>query len=162
MSRNEEPSLSHVNISRAHNMYQELPEKNYKAIVNEYCQKNYLPLPEYETDYPDDATGFVAVLSVRGKEYRSKPMSKKIKAEQNAAGKAALDIGLVTIGNGPGGMGSLNGASHSSGGGLVEKPAVNGSATSSLLGRGSVASSISSGRFSARSSGVQEGMYYVH
>jgi dsRNA-specific ribonuclease len=75
----------------------QLPERNYKAMVNEYCQKNYLPLPEYVTEFPDDSTGFVSVLTVCDKEYRSKPMAAKKKAEQNVAGKAALDIGLVTI-----------------------------------------------------------------
>ena len=73
----------------------ELPEKNYKAMVNEYCQKNYQPLPEYETEYSDNATGFVSVLTICGKEYQSKPCGSKKKAEQNVAGIAALDIGLV-------------------------------------------------------------------
>ena len=75
----------------------QLPERNYKAMVNEYCQKNDLPLPEYVTEFPDDSTGFVSVLTMCDKEYRSKPMAAKKKAEQNVAGKAALDIGLVTI-----------------------------------------------------------------
>ena len=75
----------------------ELPEKNYKSIVNEYCQMNYLPLPEYVAQHPDDSTGFVSVLTVHGKEYQSKPHASKKKAEQNVAGIAALDIGLVKI-----------------------------------------------------------------
>ena len=75
----------------------EVPEKNYKSIVNEYCQKNYLPLPEYATQLPDDSTGFVSVMTVHGKEYQSKPHASKKKAEQNVAGIAALDIGLVKI-----------------------------------------------------------------
>ena len=75
----------------------ELPEKNYKAMINEYCQKNYLPLPEYVTEYPDDSTGFVSVFTVCGKEYQSKPRGSKKKAEQNVAGIAALDIGLVKL-----------------------------------------------------------------
>lgn len=74
-----------------------LPEKNYKAIVQEYCQKHYLVMPEYVTEYPSDATGFVSVLTVNGKEYHSKPMSGKKKAEQDAAGRAAVDIGLVKL-----------------------------------------------------------------
>jgi dsRNA-specific ribonuclease len=76
---------------------QKLPEGNYKAIVNEYCQKNYQELPQYTTEYPDDATGYVSELSVCGKVYRSKPMPSKKKAEQDAAGRAALDMGLVSI-----------------------------------------------------------------
>ena len=79
--------------TRAHDV--ELPEKNYKAMVNEYCQKNYKPLPEYVTEWPADATGFVSVLTICGKEYQSKPCGSKKKAEQNVAGIAALDIGLV-------------------------------------------------------------------
>lgn len=86
---------------RTHNI--ELPEKNYKAIMNEYCQKNYLPLPDYVTEYASDSTGFVAVLTVCDKEYRSKPRASKKKAEQNVAGIAALGLGLVTIDEGGGG-----------------------------------------------------------
>lgn len=160
-SRNDDRgSLSHANSSRAHNsMNHELPEGNYKAMVNEYCQKNYLPLPEYETDYPEDATGFVSVLTVCDKEYRSKPMAAKKKAEQNAAGKAALDIGLVKIDrdtrNGP----MTSGASCTSGARLVDKSAVNGSPTSSMLGGESPMGSVSNGRFFARSA-VPEGRLY--
>ena len=74
-----------------------LPEKNYKSIVNEYCQKNYLPLPEYVTECTDDFTGFVSILIVHGKEYQSKTCASKKKAERNVAGIAALDIGLLKI-----------------------------------------------------------------
>ena len=83
--------------TRAGDIDVQLPEQNYKAVVNEYCQKHYLPLPEYVTEFPADSTGFVSVLTVCDKEYRSKPMAAKKKAEQNAAGKAALDLGLVTF-----------------------------------------------------------------
>ena len=92
--------------TRAHDI--ELPEKNYKAIVNEYCQKNYLPLPEYETEHADNATGFVSVLTICDKEYRSKPHGSKKKAEQNVAGIAALDIGLVKINEREGREGPVN------------------------------------------------------
>ena len=74
-----------------------LPDKNYKAILNEYCQKHYLPLPEYSTEYPESSLGYIAVVDVCGKQYRSTVQMAKKKAEQNAAGKAALDLGLVEL-----------------------------------------------------------------
>ena len=109
-TRNSPPLSDHSIRSRS----AELPDKNYKAIVQEYCQKNYLPLPEYAMEY---SRGFVSVVTVCGNEYRSKPMGTKKKAEQNAAGMAALDMGLVTIseseGRGARGQAnsSVNGAS---------------------------------------------------
>ena len=97
--RSDHHSLSSLTAAatRASDINAQLPEQNYKAMVNEYCQKHYLSLPEYVTEFPDDSTGFVSVLTLCDKEYRSKPMAAKKKAEQNAAGKAALDLGLVTI-----------------------------------------------------------------
>ena len=91
----------------------ELPEKNYKAMISEYCQSKYLPLPEYVTEYPDDSTGFVSVLTVCGKEYRSKPRGSKRKAERNVAGIAALDIGLVKLNEREGEEGSSVGEGSS-------------------------------------------------
>ena len=106
--------------TRAHDI--ELPEKNYKEMVNKYCQKNYLlPRPEYVTELSDDTIGFVSVLTVCGKTYRSKPCGSKKKAEQNVARIAALDIGLVKINERKGGEGPLKSSvtnSSSSLGGL--------------------------------------------
>ena len=79
--------------SGAHDI--QLPENNYKAILNEYCQKHYLALPEYTTEYPENSTGYIAVVTVCESEYRSTPHMAKKKAEQNAAGRAALELGLV-------------------------------------------------------------------
>ena len=101
----------------------ELPENNYKAMVNEYCQKSYQPLPEYVTEYPDDSTGFVSVLTVCGKEYQSKPRGSKKKAEQNVAGIASLDIGLVKINDREGGEGPVNGRGSSLGDGFPDRRA---------------------------------------
>lgn len=75
----------------------DLPPANYKAILNEYCQKHYIPLPQYETEYPEDSTGYIAVVKVCGKEYCSTVEMAKKMAEQKAAGKAALDLGLVKV-----------------------------------------------------------------
>ena len=149
----------------------ELPEGNYKPMINEYCQKNYLPLPEYDTEYPDDARGYVAVLTVNGKEYRSKPCPAKKKAEQDAAGRAALDIGLVSL---DGGGGSRGGGSLASGlgsyspangsvSGLQRSRFTNGATSShsypssSLVGGGA---SPRTSRFSARTAAVPESKFY--
>ena len=75
----------------------DLPAANYKAMLNEYCQKHYQPLPQYETEYPEDSTGYIAVVKVCGKEYCSTVEMAKKMAEQKAAGKAALDLGLVKV-----------------------------------------------------------------
>ena len=128
-------------------------------MMNEYCQKHYLPLPEYETDYASDSIGFVSVLNVCDKEYQSDSKSTKKKAEQNAAGKAALDIGLVKMDDLEARIGSpspgtsrigsrslVNGSVCSSGVGLVDRSAVITNTTSLLSGE--VKSSFSS-RFSA-------------
>ena len=109
-------------------------------MVNEYCQKHNLPLPEYETDYASDSIGFVSVLNACDKEYQSDSKSTKKKAEQNAAGKAALDIGLVKMDELEARIGSPSlGTSR-----IGSQSLVNGSVCSS----GEVKSSFSSG-FSA-------------
>ena len=127
----------------------ELPERNYKAILHEYCQKNYLPLPEYVTEYPDDSIGFVSVLIVSGKEYRSKPCGSKKKAEQNVAGIAALDIGIVKI----------NEISREG----EEGPVIGSSATGSIgtSSVGGLGSSVGS-RFSNRRATVSESEFILH
>ena len=79
--------------SKAHNI--QLPEMNYKAILNKYCQKHYLVIPEYKTKCHKNSTGYIAMVTVCGKEYRSTAHASKKKAEQKAAALAALDLGLV-------------------------------------------------------------------
>ena len=132
--------------ARAHDV--ELPEKNYKAMVNEYCQKSYQPLPEYVTEYPDESTGFVSVLTVCGKEYQSKPCGSKKKAEQNVAGIAALDIGLVKINDREGGESPVNSRGSSVTSNL---------STSSL---GGLSGSLGSG-FSDRRAAVSESEFHT-
>ena len=87
----DEASKSHTNTAPS------LPPDNYKARLNEYCQKHYLPLPVYETEYPEDSTGYIAVVKVCQKEYISTVEMAKKSAEQKAAGLAALDLGIVQI-----------------------------------------------------------------
>ena len=130
--------------AQAHDV--ELSEKNYKAMINEYCQKNYLPLPEYVTEYPDDSTGFVSVLTVCGKEYHSKPRGSKKKAEQNVAGIAALDIGLVKINEREGEEGSSVGE---------------GSSVTSSIGTSSLGGSVDI-KFSNRRAAVSESEFLLY
>ena len=152
------PPSTPTNIAAA-----QLTERNYKAIVNEYCQKNYYPLPEYTTDYPSDASGYVSVLSVCDKEYRSKPMQVKKKAEQDAAGRAALDLGLVTVDEGEGTRSPVNGsftpvnvgsASRYGNGECSTGPPSYASGAS--LGAGGGFRGLSGSRFSARTAAVPE------
>ena len=141
----------------------QLPERNYKAIINEYCQKHYQPLPVYATDFPDDSTGYVSVLSVCGKQYHSKPMPAKKKAEQDVAGRAALDLGLVMADEGGAQArstanssynGSTNGLSSRTTNG--DSPSSYFSSASSLGGGGAGGLRSMSSRFSARTAAVPE------
>ena len=134
--------------TRAHDF--ELPENNYKAIVNEYCQKNYQPLPEYVTEHSDNAAGFVSVLTICGKEYQSKPCGSKKKAEQNVAGIAALDIGLVKINEREGREGPLN----SRGSSVTNS-------SSSISSLGGLSSSLGSRSSDRRSADVSESEYFT-
>ena len=142
----------------------ELPEKNYKAIVQEYCQKHCLSMPVYATEYPDDAPGYVAVLTVNGNEYRSKPMPAKKKAEQDAAGRAALDIGLVTLegGEDAGAEASLGSSRFATNGDSAPHPYSSPSSSvssASFVGGGASIRSPLTSRFSARTAAVPESKY---
>lgn len=133
-----------------------LPEKNYKAIVQEYCQKHYLAMPEYVTDYPSDATGFVSVLTVNGKEYHSKPMSAKKKAEQDAAGRAAVDIGLVKLDSRLESYTPVNGSVSGSARRFTNGDASPASYSSTSLGGGGASIRSLPTRYSARTPAVPE------
>lgn len=73
-----------------------LPPGNYKQVLNEYCQKSRVSLPKYTCEYPEDTVGYIACVSVRGKEYRSPPQPSKKVAEMMAAAEAISDLGILT------------------------------------------------------------------
>ncbi len=55
-----------------------------------------MPVPVYTCEYPEDTVGYIACVSVRGKEYRSPPQPSKRVAEMMAAAEAVSDLGILS------------------------------------------------------------------
>lgn len=73
-------------------------EKNYKSLLQDYGQKEYLTLPAYtvtkETG-PDHSKTFQVIVELNGKSYGSALGSTKKEAEQGAAKLALEELGLI-------------------------------------------------------------------
>ena len=68
---------------------------NSKQLLNEFCQKSKLPLPEYTTLSPIDCVGYVSLVKVNGKTFQSTVEPNKKRAEQLAAKSALEDFGQL-------------------------------------------------------------------
>lgn len=64
---------------------------NSKNLLQEYCQKNRLLFPIYESERIQDGL-FISKVKVCGKEYIGKPKDKKKEAERSVATEAYNDI----------------------------------------------------------------------
>lgn len=74
---------------------------SYKNLLQEYFQKQRLPLPTFNTMASAEMSGFVSTVTVKladGKSttFESSPHSSKKAAEQNAAAIACQSLNLVS------------------------------------------------------------------
>ncbi len=85
--------------------------ENYKTALNTYCQQNRLAPPIYECTYPEDEVGYIVIIKVEGRAFKSTPQGTKRAAESMAASIAMdrLGISLSTGGSGSEGNGSVYG-----------------------------------------------------
>ena len=67
---------------------------NPKSVLNIYCQKQHISLPTYSSEFSDSAVGYIAVLTLSGKQYRSPPLGNKKEAEIIVATEAMKDLGI--------------------------------------------------------------------
>ena len=73
---------------------------SYKNLLQEYLQKQRLPLPTFRTMASAEMSGFVSTVSVKladgtSTTYESSPHPSKKAAEQNAAAIACQSLSLV-------------------------------------------------------------------
>ena len=73
---------------------------SYKNLLQEYLQKNKLPLPTFRTMASAEMAGFVSTVTVKSVEgksitYESLPHPSKKAAEQNAAAIACQSLNLI-------------------------------------------------------------------
>lgn len=73
---------------------------SYKNLLQEYTQKQKLPLPTFRTMASAEVSGFISTVTVKsaGGEsttYESSPHPSKKAAEQNAAAVACQSLNLV-------------------------------------------------------------------
>lgn len=66
--------------------------KSMKNVIQEYCQKNGIPIPSYST--VKDSGMNISTITVNGVEYVGTPHAMKKTAEQNAAKKAIEELGV--------------------------------------------------------------------
>lgn len=74
--------------------------KDYKTILQEFCQKKYKVLPEYRLvseKGPDHNKQFKVTIFVNGKEYSSGTGKSKSKAEQAAARDSLCRLNVIKL-----------------------------------------------------------------
>ena len=69
------------------------PHMSYKNHLQEYCQKNKIELPKYETFRENGV--FVCTVNVAGNSYKSSGCKTKKGSEQNVARVALQSMGLL-------------------------------------------------------------------
>lgn len=73
---------------------------SYKNLLQEYCQKQKIPLPVFRTMASAEMSGFVSTVSIKLTEdesttFEGSPHPSKKAAEQNAAAVACQSLNLV-------------------------------------------------------------------
>ena len=96
--------------------------ENYKTALNTYCQQNHLAPPRYDCTYPEDEVGYIVVIHVEGKHFKSTPQGTKRGAESMAASLALESLGISVDTEGKGEV--RNGTHH--GGALHQPPQITG------------------------------------
>ena len=86
------PSPIKENISQA--VLNFMAVAKYKCALNEYCQHNHLALPRYDFTYPKDGDGYIIVLHVKGKTFKSTPHGTKREGESMAASLVLKSLGI--------------------------------------------------------------------
>ena len=69
------------------------PAFSYKNKLQEYCQKNKLPIPTYETNGPPGA--YVSKTTINGKQFNGSIEANKKAAEQAVAHLVLQDLGIM-------------------------------------------------------------------
>uniref|UniRef100_A0A1X7VG01 DRBM domain-containing protein n=1 Tax=Amphimedon queenslandica TaxID=400682 RepID=A0A1X7VG01_AMPQE len=70
-------------------------EMYYKQVLNDYVQKQRLPLPLFTTEYPENSLGYIGIVTLDGVEYRSPPDKNKKRALNLAAREALVSHGVI-------------------------------------------------------------------
>ncbi len=86
------------NFSSEINAIMQRPDHNWKALLQDYSQKNYQEPPKYvvlEESGPDHSKVFVISVQIQGKEFGRGSGSSKKEAQQSAAEAAILKLGLA-------------------------------------------------------------------
>lgn len=67
---------------------------NYKVTLNTFCQKNGISPPQYDCEYPEDAVGYIARVTVQNRVFQSSTEGTKRGAESKAAALALKSFGV--------------------------------------------------------------------
>lgn len=70
-------------------------EMYYKQVLNDYVQKQRLPLPLFTTEYPENSLGYIGIVTLDGVQYRSPPDKNKKRALNLAAREALVSHGVI-------------------------------------------------------------------
>ena len=70
-------------------------EMYYKQVLNDFVQKQRLPLPIFTADYPENSVGYIGIVTLDGVEYRSPPDKNKKRALNLAAREALVSHGVI-------------------------------------------------------------------
>ncbi len=68
---------------------------NYKSLLNTYCQQNHILPPLYECASPQDSSGYLSTVTVKGRLFRSGVHGTKKAADTEAAQLAAEELGIA-------------------------------------------------------------------